>query len=239
MKVDRKFKFSNAEMLAYYPTQEDWRRHVRKREVEFLLAALGDCQFERALELGSGDGTQAVLLADRCKQLTCSDIVRERWELLPKKELPNNISYIKLDAADLSQFPDNTFDLVYSSNLLEHIEDVDRCIREIFRVTKSSGIGVHTMPSRYWKFFNSLYRTIKLKRSKIHGVESTNWDEFISFGVKTWINKFDKAGFETKSILGMPFYFGFGLRWKLLIVAGNWLRFPSSHTLIVQPKKSA
>ncbi len=51
--------------------------------------------------------------------------------------------------ADLNHlpFPDNTFDIVMSWTVLEHIEDPQICFREISRVCKPGGLTVHTTPN--------------------------------------------------------------------------------------------
>lgn len=43
-------------------------------------------------------------------------------------------------------FPDNHFDLVFSSSVLEHVMDLDPTWREIARITKSTGIALHAYP---------------------------------------------------------------------------------------------
>ncbi len=235
MNIDRIFQFTVSEIYSRYPTKRDWFRHVRLREFEFLLSVLDNRRFTRALEIGSGDGVQGELLAALCEELICSDVDRKRWDTRQEVRMPKNVSHTILDATDLSRFTDNTFDLVYSSNVLEHVDDVDRCIRETYRVLKPSGIGVHSMPSRYWKLLNTLYHLVKFRSPRIHGAEHTNWDEFIAFGLGVWIEKFENAGFNVDKIYGMPFYYGEGLRWKPLIVLGNRLHLPSSHTLFVKP----
>jgi len=55
--------------------------------------------------------------------------------------------------ADASSLPfvDSYFDLVFSSNVLEHIEDLDACMAEMKRVLVPGGIMIHSMPTGNWK----------------------------------------------------------------------------------------
>ena len=46
-------------------------------------------------------------------------------------------------------FPDNTFDVIFSFSVLEHVMDLDAAMRECARVLKPSGIVVHGYPGRY------------------------------------------------------------------------------------------
>ncbi len=236
-----------------YSTYESWPDHleaIRRREFEAFCSEIGDSRFKLALEIGSGHGFQGELLAALCDELICSDISRKRWEDANRgATIPANVSHVVVDGADLSQFHDNMFDLVFSSNALEHIDGVDLCIRETHRVLKPSGLAVHYMPSRCWKFFNALYRITRFRHPNIHGVARTNWEEFILFGANVWAEKFVHAGFTVERVIRMPFYFGVALRgegpasqdrggelrWRPLLLAGNRLGLPSSHMFVIRP----
>lgn len=52
---------------------------------------------------------------------------------------------VKLDICSL-QFPDNTFDVILCSHVLEHVEDDQKAIRELSRVLKGSGWAVILVP---------------------------------------------------------------------------------------------
>ena len=236
-KIKRQFQFDPSEIRRHCIDGRTWHQFVRLREIEIILSLLGDRQFEYALEIGSGDGLQSEKLARRSSRVICSDIDRRRWESRSERNMPSNVSHVIVDAEDLSSFSDNSFDLVYSSNVLEHIVEIDRCLDEIYRVLKPSGIGVHSMPSRHWKVFNSLYRISRLRMPKVHGVERTNLKEYFEFGLSCWSKKLNRAGFKVEDIFGMPFYLGASGRWSSVIVVGNRLRLPSSFTFSYDREK--
>jgi SAM-dependent methyltransferase len=52
---------------------------------------------------------------------------------------------VKLDICSL-QFPDNTFDVILCSHVLEHVEDDRKAMRELSRVLKGSGWAVILVP---------------------------------------------------------------------------------------------
>lgn len=44
-------------------------------------------------------------------------------------------------------FPDNSFDVIFSSNVLEHIVDVDAALQEMRRVLRPGGVMFHSVPT--------------------------------------------------------------------------------------------
>jgi len=47
-----------------------------------------------------------------------------------------------------TEFPSNYFHITFSSQVLEHVENLDAVAAELFRITKPEGIGFHTYPAR-------------------------------------------------------------------------------------------
>lgn len=46
-------------------------------------------------------------------------------------------------------FEDNSFDLVYSTSVFEHVLNPEESLKEIYRVLKPGGVTIHSLPSRY------------------------------------------------------------------------------------------
>jgi SAM-dependent methyltransferase len=46
-------------------------------------------------------------------------------------------------------YEDNSFDLVVSDQVFEHVQDQVRVFQELLRITKPGGLGVHLIPARY------------------------------------------------------------------------------------------
>ena len=72
------------------------------------------------------------LFAPHFGKITTADIERE------------DVDY-KEDLRRLS-FPDATFDMVYASHVLEHIDDDEAAIKEVYRVLKPGGIAILPVP---------------------------------------------------------------------------------------------
>ncbi len=65
-------------------------------------------------------------------------------------------SVIKNAVGENLPFPDNTFDVVYSTNVLEHVQDPKKVLSEAIRVCKSGGIIQIIVPN-YGSFYEGHY----------------------------------------------------------------------------------
>jgi len=60
-------------------------------------------------------------------------------------DLYSPIADVKADICDLP-FDENTFDVVFSNHVLEHIENDKKAMSELFRVLKPGGMGIFQIP---------------------------------------------------------------------------------------------
>jgi SAM-dependent methyltransferase len=237
----RKFMFTADEIDQHTSTRKEWHTFVRRREAEIAFRLFPQARFPRALELGAGDGGQSLTIANYCDKLICTDMDGQShaWlgqTLLERKR--DNVEYALCDAQDLSRFQDESFDLIFSSNMLEHIPDVDRCLRECRRVLKDNGLMLHAMPSRWWKVFNTGLGMRKLKPPGIHGVSSSHLQEYYVFGKNVWRKRIESHGLRVSEVIGLPFYFGHGNSYIPIIKAGNALKLSASYLYVVRKQRS-
>ncbi|NIA06860.1 MAG: methyltransferase domain-containing protein [Actinobacteria bacterium] len=134
----------------------DWDSYLHEIRTRQFNAVFDRCPqgaFAHVLELGAGDGFLSTLLADYCVDLISTDLNDRR---LSRQDC-GGISYQICDAEALGQrFEEKSFDLIFSSNLLEHLPDVDRALCGIHRVLKDDGITIHLLPNRNWKLVTVL-----------------------------------------------------------------------------------
>ena len=81
------------------------------------------------LEVGAGNGYFSYHLMQRGK-LTATDVSAHQLEFNPAS-VKDRCSVYHLP------FPDNTFDLVFGSNLLHHLDRPDQAVREMARVSRN------------------------------------------------------------------------------------------------------
>ena len=144
------------------------------------------------------------------------------------------LSMLSVRAQDLSRFGNDT--LVSSSNMLEHIPDVNKCLRECQHVLKNDGLMLHTMPSRYWKVFNTWLSILRRKSSKVHGTSRGHLQEYYNFGLKVWRERIESNWLKVTGIIGLPFYVGHGNTFIPIIKAGNVLELPASYLYVIRKK---
>lgn len=121
------------------PKAIEWINWIRCEELAAIrqwLAAQGR-RGANLLEIGGGNGFLANELTTLGFQVTSID---------PR---PREPSYFPVQPGNSTQlsFADDSFDVIFSSNVLEHIPPIDAAIREMKRVLKPGGIMIHTMPT--------------------------------------------------------------------------------------------
>ena len=109
-------------------------------------------KFEHALNLGTGEGDYDSMIARFCTNLNACDINRDDVAFARNlnREIMN-LQYQVEDALRLS-YSDNSFDLITSVDVIEHVGDPERMVQEISRVLKPGGIALITFPSLEFPF---------------------------------------------------------------------------------------
>lgn len=143
----------------------DWTRYLHERRAAEFRAAFGrvpDGIFDRALEVGAGDGFQSGLLGRVARRLVCTEYHLDR---LGRRGAPG-VDVVICDAERVGElFRPGSFDLVFSSNVLEHLPDVDRAIEGMHRILEDDGVMVHAVPNRLMKLAFLAFRYVDLARA--------------------------------------------------------------------------
>lgn len=111
---------------------------------------------DRVLDAGSGPGRFSIAIAQRGARVTVLDIADKQLALarqrLTEAELLSSVkAFVRADVADLSQFPDASFNVViaYGGALSYVCERRHQAAAELVRVTKPGGLLLVSVMSRY------------------------------------------------------------------------------------------
>ncbi len=124
----------------YDAMQSKWRKWVnRELEIKGFKAWGMDFAGKDVLEVGCGSGYSASqICSENPKSYTGIDIMPEQLTLAEARSLPN-ARFIQGDAADLSCFPEESFDVIVDFMILHHVEGWRRFLDEAFRVLRPGG----------------------------------------------------------------------------------------------------
>lgn len=101
------------------------------------------------LEIGAGTGRQGLELRRLGYHVEMIDLAASNYA---QERLCEITDY---DGRRIP-FPDASLDVVYSSNVLEHVADLGTLQAEIRRVLRSGGVAIHLVPTHHWRFWSTV-----------------------------------------------------------------------------------
>jgi 2-polyprenyl-6-hydroxyphenyl methylase/3-demethylubiquinone-9 3-methyltransferase len=161
--------------LFYDDFSDEWESRINKWETNKRLRIVfgellnsGDINGKRFLEVGCGLGFFSQKAAELGAKVTGVD-VGARLVKKNRKKIPKG-RFLVASASDLP-FSDNSFDVVLCTEVIEHVEDQGRAVKELVRVLKKGGVLVVTTPNRIFKPIFDLLSFLQIR--PYHGNE--NW----------------------------------------------------------------
>lgn len=126
-----------------------------QKEIRTIMSYISDLNLTfhagKALDFGCGVGRLTQALVPYFNQVYGVDIAPSMIELANKyNKYDNRCKYILNKSSDLSLFPDNNFDFIYSNIVLQHIEPKYflSYIREFLRILHPNGILIYQLPGK-------------------------------------------------------------------------------------------
>ena len=96
-----------------------------------------------------GNDLKKVSLIDADMNIYGVDVCSDALEVASKKLKGNQNVHLCLAKGEALPFKDNYFDIIFSSEVIEHIEEVGKFVREVHRVLKNQGVFIITTPSKF------------------------------------------------------------------------------------------
>jgi SAM-dependent methyltransferase len=163
-------------------------------------------KYDKTLHIAPETNIQKIL-KKYSNNYICGDLYPEQYK---------HLHCIYLDATKLS-FPDNTFQLVYASHILEHIPDDIKAMEEIYRVLTKKGVLIALIPQDLEKDTyedNSIIEPEERKKHfgqsdhvRMYGIDFTQRLKKCGFYVQIYCHEsisttVDKMEHDNKFVLG-------------------------------------
>ena len=116
--------------------------------VKKIFQELGPLRGKKFLDVGCEAGYITLKLAEAGAQVTAIDLIEEPINQL-RRQLKNRPRPIKLLVADATHlpFPPNSFEIVLATEVIEHITQLEKFVKEAYRVLKPNGRLLITFPN--------------------------------------------------------------------------------------------
>ena len=217
--------------------------------VDHLRALVPDLLRRRVLDIGSGRGDFLIALAERGVSATGLELYDAyRTETLRKAREHGLSVSVVAGVAEKLPFADGFFDFVNMGEVLEHVEDPARVMREIFRVLTPEGRGYVSAPNRFGLrdqhfrlyFVNWLPRSLSESFIRLFGAQKTYGAEagrqrLGDMHYYTWRGVSSlaaRAGFEVVDIRGQKVRARFGPLALPLYYVARAVYFDAFHLLV-------
>jgi 2-polyprenyl-3-methyl-5-hydroxy-6-metoxy-1,4-benzoquinol methylase len=206
------------------------RMHELGLVIDILHGYRSTAESTVVLEIGSGTGCQAKALAEKGYTIIPIDLSSSAYS--QARVYP----VIEYDGKNIP-LRKSSVDVVFSSNVLEHVEHIDNFLIELSSVIKDSGFSIHVLPTascRFWtmiahyawilkRMFQLTFRKnqniesiSKFANSKNifrnlyasrHGERGNFITEIFYYTEKWWKNKFKDNGYTVESVIGVGIFY--------------------------------
>lgn len=199
------------------------RFDLNREDVAISLLSNPEGKF---LDIGCGDGSLIFKVREKFNEVYGIDISPSRIQKaqkIAKQKFPNDNSlyFSTCDIDEGIDFPDEMFDVVTCTAVLEHIFDVYFVVDEIQRILKKRGIFILEVPNiAYLKYrIQLLFGKLPVTSSPLNWKE-IGWDggHLHYFTKKTLCNLLEEFGFKVIKISGSGFLAKFRNWWPGLLM---------------------
>lgn len=176
--------------------QGHYRHKTKAKLIAFSRVPVSTAE-STALDFGCGDGFWSQQLQKKGYTVTSTDNYDFRYA--PAQ---------KVDAEVPLPFADNTFNLVWCSEVIEHVHKVEQLIGEFRRVLKPEGVIVCTTPnSAFW-----IYAVLNLFGFSPKQVQNPDHKQFFSIhSIRSLFPRAEIKGFFPYNLVKLPIRHGIGL----------------------------
>ncbi len=149
---EREFKEWNEAMFKKHTNERCFThpnpllRFIEQQRIKYLLKYCRIAEKDKVLEVGCGSGYIMNIISKG--ELYGIDFSKTAitWA---KQKLKNklNIKHLSVQPGEHTNFPDNYFDVVYCSEVIEHVANPEKIFDEIYRISKPDARVIFTFPN--------------------------------------------------------------------------------------------
>lgn len=121
---------------------------LRSQKMYEYIAELG--RNMRVMDYGCGPGYGTAIIAKKAKEVVGVDISEEALEYAKSHYALPNVKFIKIDTHP-TEFPENSFDIIVSSHVIEHIDNVKKYLLQLKRILRKGGMLIITTPNKKFR----------------------------------------------------------------------------------------
>jgi len=157
-------------------TRTDRNNYLNHRKYYRFVAQFVRGKTVTDVGCGSGYGCEMLVESGAARVVGC-DISRHALEFA-RRRYGKLAEFIEQGITDLHQFPDASFDVTISSEVLEHIKEYqleDQAVKELKRVTKAGGIVIVGTPN------SELLGDHGFSYDEMHKLFATHFEQFVIF----------------------------------------------------------
>ncbi len=144
--MSKSFAYTGCDNLEVMTVAKKYNRFL----VELVTDTTDNLKQKKVLDFGAGSGTYSDLLKERGVAVDCLEPDATLGKVLAKKNYKVHDSSAKLKP--------NTYDVIYSFNVFEHIEDDFEAARQVSKALKPGGVLIIYVPA-----FQTLYSSMDKK----------------------------------------------------------------------------
>lgn len=129
----------------------------------------------KVLDCAAGTGELSIAAAVKAESVLCTDISLPMLEMARKKCAEKEIKNISFGERDILHLPDgdNTYDVSIAGNVLHLLEEPEKAVRELCRVTKDGGrVIVPTFMAKNSNLLVKLYTLLGYRAFSYYTTES-------------------------------------------------------------------
>ena len=153
------------------------------------LRLLPDLSNLKVLEIGCARGAFSRLIAQKYPSVKLTSVDISETAINDAKKEPHGIDFRVADAQHL-EFPDASFDFIFSCETMEHLPEPERMPRDIFRLLKPGGQFIITTENYFNGMLLLWLKTWILKKPFDSGSGKQPYENFfLFFGVAARIRK--------------------------------------------------